>query len=163
MNNQPQTTPRKPRKERIPLRVIKGGLVPADKYAESTLRSKKYSVGDIVFGVITKPRNPKFNRLVHKLGILCAENIDDFNGMEAHTVIKRLQIEGRIACDEIGIMIPGFGMASQFIPRSLSFDTMDEAEFHKAAKAICRHIAERYWTNLQPEQIEQMAGVMVDE
>ncbi len=163
MNSQTQSTSRKQRKERIPLRVIKGGLVPADKYAESTLRNKKYQIGDIVFGVITKPRNPKFNRLVHKLGILCAENIEAFNGMEAHTVIKRLQIEGRIACDEIGIMIPGFGMASQFVPRSLSFDSMDEAEFHEAAKAICRHIADRYWPDLTPERIRNMAECMVDE
>jgi len=163
MNAQPQTKKTKQRKERIPLRVIKGGLVPADSYAESTLRSKKYNVGDIVFGVITKPRNPKFNRLIHKLGQLCTVHLEAFEGMDAHTAIKRLQIEGKIACDEIGIMIPGYGMVIQFIPRSLSFDVMDEGEFQEAAKSMCRLISARYWEDLSPERIEQMAEVMVDE
>ena len=163
MNQSEAIKPRKPKKERIHLRVIKGGLVPADKYAESLLRGKNYKIGDVLGASVTKLRNPKFNRLVHKLGILCAENIEDFSGLDAHTTIKRLQIEGKIACEEIGISIPGYGMVIQFIPRSLSFDSMDEAEFHEAAKSICRLIAERYWKGLTAERIENMAGCMVDE
>jgi hypothetical protein len=151
------------KRERVYLRVIKGGLVPADNYAESQLRIKKLKIGDVIGAQITKLRNPKFNRLVHKLGILVTQNIEAFSGLDAHKAIKRLQIEGRIACDEIGVMVPGFGMVIQFIPRSLSFDSMDEAEFNDAAKQICRLIADRYWPSLDPEQIEQMAGCMVDE
>lgn len=151
------------KKEKIYLKVIKGGLVPADKYAESMLRSKNYKVNDLVLASITKPRNPKFNRLIHKLGLLCAENIEAFHGLDGHTCLKRLQIEGKIACDEIGIMVPGYGMVIQFIPRSLSFDSLDESQFFDAAKQMCRLIAQRYWPSLEPEQIEQMAGAMVDE
>lgn len=145
------------------MRVIKGGLVPADKYAETMLRNKKLHIGDVVKAEITKLRNPKFNRLIHKVGLLCAQNIEAFHGLDGHTCLKRLQIEGKIACDEIGIMVPGYGMVIQFIPRSLSFDSLDESEFQKAAKDISRLIAERYWKDLEPEQIEQMASVMVDE
>ena len=157
------TAKRPVKKEKVFLRVIKGGLVPADSFASSQLRKKKFKEGDVVGAVITKLRNPKFNRLVHRIGQLCAQNIEAFTGIDAHVVIKRLQIEGRIACDEIGVLVPGYGMLIQFIPRSMSFESMDEAEYHDAAKQICRLIAERYWKGLEPDQIEQMAGAMVDE
>ena len=149
--------------EPVYLRVIQGGLVPADSYAQTQLRNKKFKIGDVVRCDVRKLRNQKFNRLVHRIGQLVAENIEAFSGLDAHTCIKRLQIEGRIACDEIGIMVQGYGMVIQFIPRSMSFDSMDEAEYHDCAKRICRLIAERYWPNLEPLQIEEMAGAMVDE
>ena len=149
--------------EPVYLRVIQGGLVPADSYAQTQLRNKKFKIGDVVRCDVRKLRNQKFNRLVHRIGQLVAANIEAFSGLDAHTCIKRLQIEGRIACDEIGIMVQGYGMVIQFIPRSMSFDSMDEAEYHDCAKRICRLIAERYWPNLEPLQIEEMAGAMVDE
>jgi hypothetical protein len=151
------------KKERVYLRVINGGLVPADDYAASRLREKAYKVGDVLAAQITKLRNPRFNRLVHRIGQLVVANIDAFDGLDAHTAIKRLQMEGRIACDEIGILVPDYGMVVQVIPRSLSFDTMDEGEYHEVARAICRLIAQRYWTKLTPEQIEQMAESFVME
>ena len=154
----PKTKP-----EKIYFKVIKGGLVPADNFAETQMRNKKLKIGDIVGALVRKLRNPKFNRLVHRIGQLCAANIEDFTGIEPHKVIKRLQIEGRIACDEIGVMVPGFGMVIQFIPRSMSFETMDEEEYHDCAKKICRVIAERNWKGLSPEKIEEMAGAMIDE
>ena len=149
--------------EPVYLRVIQGGLVPADSYAQTQLRNKKFKIGDVVRCDVRKLRNQKFNRLVHRIGQLVAANIEAFSGLDAHTCIKRLQIEGRIACDEIGIMVQGYGMVIQFIPRSMSFDSMDEAEYQDVAKRICRLIAERYWPNLEPLQIEEMAGAMVDE
>lgn len=158
---QPIKPKRKP--EKIFLRVIRGGLIPADNFAETQLRNKKFKVGDVVGAEIRKLRNQKFNRLVHRVGQLVATNIEEFNGLDAHVCIKRLQIEGRIACDEIGVLVPGYGMVIQFIPRSMSFETMDEAEYHDCARQICRLIAERYWPNLDADRIEEMAGCMVDE
>ena len=150
--------------EKIPFRLIKGALVPADKFAESTLRDRKYSNGDILFGVITKPRNPKFNRLVHKIGVLCVENIESFEGMDAHMAIKRLQLESRVECDEIGFHINGYPeMTYQIIPRSISFNSMGEERFQNAAKAICRHIAAKYWPSLSADAVEKMAEVEIHE
>lgn len=161
MNQQSAARKRKP--EPVYFRVIQGGLVPADGYAQSQLRNKKLKIGDVVKVDIRKLRSLKFNRLVHRIGQLCAANIEAFSGLDAHTCIKRLQIEGRIACDEIGVMVPGYGMVIQFIPRSMSFDSMDQAEYHDCAKQICRLIAERYWKGLEPEQIAEMAESMVEE
>lgn len=151
------------KRERIYFKVGKGCLLPADSYAASRLRERGYCIGDLVSAELTKPRNPKFNRLVHRIGQLCAANIDAFHGLDAHRIIKRLQIEGKVACDEIGIMVPGYGMVIQFIPQSLSFESMDEGEYLEAARGICRTIAARYWSDMTPEAIEKMADAMVDE
>lgn len=152
------------KRERIYLRVTADGrLAPADPCAASKLRARQYRVNDLLAADLTKPRNPKFNGLVHKLGMLVVENIDAFAGLDAHKAIKRLQIEGRVACDEIGIMLQDYGMVIQFIPRSISFESMDEAEFKEAAKGICRTISSRYWKDMTPEAIEQTASCMVME
>lgn len=151
------------KREKIYLRVVKGALVPADKYAACKMRERGYRVNDLVAADIVKPRNPRFNRLVHQMGQLVVANIEAFSGLDAHAAIKRLQIEGRVACDEIGVMVAGYGMVIQFIPRSLSFESMDEGEFKQAARGISRTIAERYWPSCTPEQIEDMAMLMVNE
>lgn len=151
------------KRERIYLRVDRGMLVPADPYAASVLRQRGYKIGDLLAAELVKPRNPKFNRLVHRLGQLVVANIEAFAGLDAHKAIKRLQIEGKVACDEIGIMVANYGMVIQLIPRSLSFESLDEGEYQQAARGISRTIAERYWTDLEPEQIEEMAEAMVGE
>lgn len=150
-------------REKIYFRVTEIGLIPADRFAAGQWSSRNYRVGDILKVDATKLRNPKFNRLVHRIGQLVVANIDAFTGLDAHTAVKRLQIEGKVACDEIGIMVPGYGMIIQLIPRSLSFESMDEAEFNEAARGICRTIAERYWPTLSPEAIESMAESFVTE
>jgi hypothetical protein len=147
----------------IYLRVAKGALVPADNYAASMLRARGYAIGDLLSADLKKPRNPKFNRLVHRIGQLAVRNLESFAGLDAHMAVKRLQIEGKVACDEIGINVIGYGTVIQLIPRSLSFESMDEGEFHQAARGICRTIAERYWPTMTEDQIAEMAESMVDE
>lgn len=185
MNQQSAARKRKP--EPVYFRVIQGGLVPADGYAQTQLRNKKFKIGDVVRCDVRKLRNPKFNRLVHRIGQLCASNIEEFSGMDAHRVIKRLQLEGNIYCDEIaikpysllivdsvlkavkpildlfGLQLSEDGLLIVRIPVSLSFESLDEEEFHDAAKKICRLIAEKYWVDLSPEDIENMANIMVQE
>jgi hypothetical protein len=154
---------RKSSKPPVYLRVIKGALVPADAYAQGQLRAKGYAVGDVIAAELKKLNNPKFHRLMHRIGTLCAENIDSFAGMDAHQVLKRIQWEGNIGCEEMGVMVPGVGLAMMRFPLSLSFDSMDDGERHEVARAMCRHISEKYWPSLSPEQIEEMAECWVEE
>ena len=151
------------KRDRIYFRVQKGALVPADSYAASKLRERGYAMNDLLAAELVKPRNPKFNRLVHRIGQLVVANIDAFAGLDAHQAIKRLQIEGKVACEEIGISVANYGMVIQLIPRSLSFESMDEGEYLVAARGICRTIAERYWTGLNEDQIAEMAESFIGE
>jgi len=145
------------------MKVSKGALIPADVHTNAMLRDRKYTTGDIVSITISKCRNPDFNRLVHRIGGLCAANIDAFSGMDSHKVLKRLQIEADIGCEHIMIMIPGLGAVEQRIPLSLSFDSMEEGEFRLIARAFCQHIAQQYWPGMSAEQVEDMAGSFVDD
>lgn len=158
----PMTT-KKRRAEKFALRVVRGGYQPADSSTAARLRDKGHRVGDIVFAQITRPRNPRFHRLAHAFGRLVAENIDAFAGMESHKVLKRIQLEANIGCEEVAYQLPGNGMIIQRIPHSLSFESMDEGEFRSTYRGMCRHIAQMYWPDLGEDEIAQMAELMVDE
>lgn len=159
------TSSRKSRtkKPRVFLRVVKGALVPADSCAESQLREKGYKVGDVVSAEIKKLNNPKFHRLLHRLGQLCATHLDAFSGMPAHSVLKRIQLEADICCEPLQIVMPGVGMVTVKLPESLSFENMEDGERKAFGMRFCRHISEKYWPELQPEAIEKMAENWVDE
>lgn len=150
-------------REKIFLRVIKGALVPADDSARDKLRARGFRAGDVLQADLTKLRNPKFNRLVHAIGRLCVDNLQPFDGLDGHGALKRLQLEGNIACDEQTVEYPAIGKCLVRIPRSLSFADMDEGEFQEVARAMCRLIAARYWPEMDPEQIEEMAKMMIEE
>lgn len=60
-------------------------------------------------------------------------------------------------------MVPNYGIVIQLIPRSLGYESMDEGEYHQAARGICRTIAERYWIGLTEDQVTEMAESFVGE
>ena len=121
----------KSKPSRVMLRVVKGALQPADSFAAQELRRRGYRIGDIVAGEIKKPRNPGFHRLAHALGSVVADNIEAFSGMDAHAVLKRLQIEANIGCDEIALNFPGIGPCTYRVPQSLSYESLDEGQFRE--------------------------------
>jgi hypothetical protein len=151
------------RRERIYLRVENGALVPADACATEQLRARKFKTGQVIHAELFKLRSQGFNRLAHRIGSLVAANIDAFHGMDSHKALKRLQIESGVACDEIGISVPGFGMCIQKIPRSFGFESMDEVEYREAVKGVCRYVSERYLPAVSPEKVEEMAESWVEE
>jgi len=150
----------KSRPEKLMMRIVKGGLQPADNYTTTKLRARKYAVGEIVAATITKPRNPKFWRMAHALGALVATNIESFEGMDSHKVLKRLQREALISCDEFAFMVPGCGIVTQYIPRSMSFESMSAEEFDEVYAGLCRHIITQYWPSETTARLEEMALMM---
>lgn len=150
-------------KERILFRVAKGALEPADGYSAMLLRNRSYKVGDIVLAGLSKPRNPKYHRLAHALGRMLAENIDDFTGLDAHAVLKRIQYEADIECERMEAKLAGIGKVDVRIPKSLSFASMGQEQFEAVYMAICRYVAQTYWHGMTDEQIAEMAEVMPSE
>jgi hypothetical protein len=145
-------------KEKIYLRFKNGSLVPADPYAERRLREKNYRKGDVLVATLSKLRKPGTNKNAHKIGDLMVHNHDFFSNIQAHTALKFLQIESDVECD-----IFGQGDKVIKVPRSLSFNDMDEGRFHEAIKGICRHIAMNNWPSMTPEQIQIQAERFVNE
>lgn len=142
------------------LAVTKGALVPADNYTAERLRARGYHMGDVLRATLSKPRNPKFYRLAHAFGRLCAENIERFEGMAAHKVLKTIQYEADIACERMMVKLPQLGMVEVRQTESLSFESMDEGRFREVYTAMCNHVSKTYWPDLSAEQIAEMAETM---
>jgi len=143
----------------VQLVVGKGCFLPADERTKERLREYGFGLGEIVHAKITKPRNPRFHNLVHKLGQVCVENLEGFEHLTAHRAIKRLQYECGAGCDEMTANVPGVGPVTVRYPKSISFADMDDVEFHDLFQSICKHLATQYWPELEAEQIERMAEI----
>lgn len=149
------------RPEKISFVVDKGCLRPSDEYAAERLRARQYHIGDVLAAQLSKQRSPGYNRLAHQLGTLCRQNIDAFsNYSDSHKVLKRLQIESGVACEENAIQVDGYGLMMHRIPMSLTFDSMDEGEFREAMAGLSRYIAETYWSGMDEDEIVDMARLM---
>lgn len=146
-------------RESFLLRVEKGALVPTDNATRLRLREKGYRPGDELEAELRKARNPGFHRLAHAFGRVLADNLDEFEGIPAHNVLKRLQLEAGLACDEMLIKVPGVGACVHRIPRSLSFASMDETEFSEFYAALCRYVAKHYWPGLTEDQVAELAAM----
>ena len=138
--------------------VVKGGLQPADEITKQRLRGV-LRIGQEVFVELKSPRNPRFHRLAHALGNLITENIDSFEGLDAHRALKRLQLESGVGCEEVAYRLHG-QMVLARLPKSMSFASMSEAEFREVITGLCRHLAKTYWPECTAEEIEQMAECM---
>lgn len=166
---------------------IAGCLVPASWTDRQILRERRLRTNDTVRAALHNPRNAKFHRLVHQLGALTRENVEGFEGLDSHGVIKRLQAESGVFCESaavpaapvvdsvvegvreihgddiaraIGAVLAGIRTLNLTRPSSIAFDCMDESDFRQFWEGICRHLINRYWPALTTEQITEMAELM---
>lgn len=192
MSAQPATAKPKRRKRGIHMRVVKGALIPADLMSLAALRRKKLKTDSVVLVDVHQLRNPRFNRLVHKLGQLCVTNLDAFSHLDAHGAIKKVQMEADICCEQYGVSAnhlwtmvsdwivgevgelvrPALVLIGQMIrgktiparvPQSIAFSEMPEDEFHQLYTRMCDHIAATYWPDLDAEKVAALAELMPEE
>ncbi len=136
-----------------------GHLVPADSFAVDALHVLDMATDEHIQIQIHKIRNKGTWKHVHNIAKLCIEHIDDFsNYHRSHDVLKRLQFEGNIACDELAATLDEeVGLKIYRVPRSLSFESMSDDEFEEVFLAMKKHICEHYWKDMTPEGIDEMA------
>ncbi len=132
-----------------------GAFVPSSDEDRNYLRERGYKNGEKIRAVLTKPRNEKFNRLVHGMGHLIVTNIEGYEGLTSHEAIKRLQVEGRIYCN-IEILTFDKIDFQHYIPRSISYDSMDEHAFQDFWLHCCKYLIDRYWPEMDEDDITQM-------
>lgn len=153
---------RKPKRrpEKFMVRFRDGAFRPADKFTQDRLKEKGFRDGDLAAATLHKPREYWQHKKAHVLGRLVAENIEGFEGIDPHDVLKRLQVESGAGCEEIAVIFPGIGPCMYRVPLSLSYDTMDQADFDKVYSGFCQHIIGKYWLGMTEEQIEEMAKLI---
>lgn len=164
-----------------------GCLVPSSWADNQLLRERKLKTNDLIRATLHNPRNTKFHRLVHQLGTLVRENIDGFERMDSHAVIKQLQMDSGVYCQQkevnakpvvdavlsaatemLGVaaarmfhaVLPDIETVEIAAPKSIAYDCMDESDFRQFWEGICQHIIDRYWPTLTEEQITEMAELM---
>jgi hypothetical protein len=146
-------------------RVVAGSegravLQAADDFTARRLKEKGYRVGDLLAGQITKPRSPGYHAYAHRLGQLVVANIEGFESLDAHSAIKRLQLESGLECDAVAIKIPGLGMVEHRTARSIAFESMGDGEFRELIMGLCRHLVQEYWPSETPERVAELANAL---
>lgn len=134
-------------------------FVAASEADRSMLRERGFRLNTRVFAYLTRPRNPRFNRLVHGLGKILAQQLDRFTGKLSHAVIKELQFESGVCCDRTRTDIPGVGVLISTKPQSLSYSSMGEDEFKAFWTGVCGYVIAHDWPNLTPERLTEMAEI----
>lgn len=126
------------------------------------IRERNFRNGDLVRMQVSKATDPHANRTLHALGKMVAANIDEFSGMQAHAVLKRLQVESGVHCEPISVRIVGSDeLAIANIPLSLSFDDTDDFEFRACAKGLAKFLVQRYWPTVDADWVLEEMGKIV--
>lgn len=161
-----------------------GALVPATDADRSMMRERAFKRNARVRAALTQPRNEKFNRMVHGLGKLLAQNIDRFSGKQAHAAVKALQLESGVYCVESDIdasalveavlsaaesvlgkaaaamlraVLPSIKTVRLKEAQSLSFDSMSEEVFQDFWCKACAYLIATDWPTLDEDRLTEMA------
>ncbi|MBK5645828.1 MAG: hypothetical protein I4N51_00940 [Acinetobacter sp.] len=134
---------------------VVGAFVPNSDEDKNYLRERQYREGERIRAVLTKPRNERFNRLVHGMGHLIVENIEGYESLRAHDAIKKLQSEGRIHCSIETLSVEGMDI-QRYVPKSISFDSMDEHSFQDFWNQCCKYLIEKHWPTLDEDALTEM-------
>lgn len=141
-----------------------GAFVPAHHSDSDAMRARKFKVGEVVRGEFVRRRNPMHYRKAHALARLVAENVDGFEVQVAakdwHAVLKKLQLDSGVACEDETIEVTGIGKLLRRVPRSLNFEDMDQSEFEPVYAGLVDHIIRTHWPEMSPEAIEQQAEML---
>jgi len=104
-------------------------FVPSHPIDRRIARERRYRVGQQLRADLKQSRNPKFWRLAHVLGGFLADHIEEFDGLDPHSALKRLQELSGIGVEEEEFDVPSLGKCRRNVAESLNFDDMDEGRF----------------------------------
>lgn len=142
-----------------------GCLRPANLIDQRLLRERRFAVGREVRAELKQPRNPGFHRLLHAIGGLLVDNVDEYAGMDAHEAVKAVQTKAGVCCDPETFVIDlgtlGRHEIQRQVPRSIAFDEMEEDEAKRLFDGITAYIGEHY-TNVMLDEVRAEFWLMVN-
>lgn len=139
-----------------------GALVPESIISQREMRERALKTGDVIRCELRKKRNPRYWRLVHALGGLLADQAEGYEGLTQHKALKKLQADAGVECDSEVFEIPNLGTVTRSVPRSLSFDELDEQAFDAAWALMVKH-ASVALKGLDEETIQQLCQSVAGE
>lgn len=110
-----------------------GALVPDHPIDRRAMKERKFYVGKQLKAELKQARNPGFWRKAHVLAGWLVDNTEGhgFEGLAIHDALKHLQTKSGIGCETEEFDIPGFGIGTRTVAKSLNFDDLDEGEFNE--------------------------------
>lgn len=139
----------------VKVREIAGRRVLAPCDSLTAAWAQDQPLDALLWATVKRPRSPKYHRAIHKLCGILADHVGAFEGLTGHSVLKRLQLESGLECEEIAYVVPKFGTVVQKIPRSIRFEEMDEAEFREFSNRLIDHVAANYWPEFGMHLLKQ--------
>ena len=136
-----------------------GALVPRYSCDRRAMKERRYHVGQELRVVIRKARNPGFHRLAHVIGALVVDQLPDFENLDAHEAVKRLQRETGVCCETMQIDLGPLGKVPVTVPQSLAFDEMGQEDFERLVQAIFRLLASKYWPGMSEDAIQSLCDM----
>jgi hypothetical protein len=132
-----------------------GKLVPVDEAGADAMRKIKH--GSIVQIEMKQPRNVQHHRLYWALVTKVWENLPEEIYPDAETLHERLKVAAGIRTE---FTLPDGTRG--FIPGSIAFHKMDQAEFSAFYDRVCDLIAKHFLPGVSVEdlkaEVEQMIG-----
>lgn len=145
----------KRKREPVFLRVTpQGTFEPASDLYRQMLRAKGFKVGEVVKAELSRPRHPKHHRLVMALLQKVLDNADGLMTMDQLLTIVKIKM---------GRAVPFTDSATlkvYWVPESIAFDSMDQAEFEVFWKDLCTLVSRDYFPHLSAIQVAELAEMM---
>lgn len=125
-----------------------GTFKPADEASRQICRDRKLYAGIEVIAYLYQVRSLEQWKKAHGLGLAMVEHVEAFQNLNAHSALKKLQVDGNIACEEEVFDLGPLGKVTRRLPRSLAFDELDETEFQEIYARMLKYVRETYWPQL---------------
>lgn len=142
------------------------GFVPMYPLDRRMLAGKGLAYGSATTIDVFADRNPRFWRKFHAMALFVADNVDDFEGLNAHDVLKKIQLAAKVHCEQeiveadqsvvdalaaLGVQAPRFW---RWKTKSLNFMDTDEIVAGEVWKAICDYVIATYFPSWDQDQID---------
>lgn len=118
-----------------------GALVPIHPIDRRLMRERKFHVNREVRAELKQPRESWKHRLIHKIGMLLVDEVEEFRDLNSHEAIKRVQRAAGVCCEEHEI--PGTGYTFREA-QSMAFDEMENDEFEHLFTGVTQYIGDHY-------------------
>ena len=128
-------------------------LHPYDSAAKKAIA--KFSEGELVILDLKKSRNPKFHRYAWVMFRTLLDMVDEPIALESWVKMMTTKIGRFTSIGKVDII----GTTSvAVIPDSISFEVMDEIEFHKFTSEFHNYFCERYGNKVSYKQLQEIVG-----
>lgn len=148
----------------IMLRVTADGrFEPADDLSRRICKDRGMKVGSEFMGYLYEPRDAQQWRTAHTVAGFLASHVDAFFGMGFHAVLKKIQVDARIAMDVEKIDLGTLGVVTREVPRTLAFGAIDNTQWTAIWREMCGYIRRTYFGEIDADAVDEMDRLMLRE